>query len=279
MGNVGDRATPSPEAIERILSWGAVLRGFRWGGERDVALLLHDPGADIDAWATLPTEIARQLEIGTVAVDLPGHGLSDDPWEPARLPNLLQTLPDLAPAAGRRFLIAAGDSAVAALEQVPVLKLSGLVCLSPQRPDAEWNPRRSPRVAKLFVAGSLAGSDLDDARRLATASGGWAVVTSYPVAERGTGLLASSWGGHLIEEIVAFLRDCQRRPARAIRLPDRIRPESPSAPPSCPPLPDEIRGSGARLSGGAVTFVGWVGTGSVLLDVEDPMRCSDWRSA
>ena len=67
-------------------------------------------------------------------------------------------------------------------------------------------------MPKLFVAGSLAGSDLNDARRLATACGGWAVVTSLPVAERGTGLLASSWGGHLVEQIVAFLRDCQRRP-------------------------------------------------------------------
>ena len=55
----GDRAT--------ILPWGAVVRGYRWGRSSDVALLLHEPGADLDAWGPLPVEIARQLEIETVA--------------------------------------------------------------------------------------------------------------------------------------------------------------------------------------------------------------------
>lgn len=228
MGNVDDRATPSPDAIERILPWGAVLRGFRWGDGPDVAILLHDPGADIDAWAILPVEIARQLEIETVAVDLPGHGLSDDPWDPARLPELLRNVPGIAPAVGRRFLIAAGDSATAALDPAPSLELSGLVGFSPRSPDFGKHPARSPRVPKLFIAGSLAGSDLDDARRLGATCGGWAIVTSYPVAERGTGLLASSWGGRLIEEIVAFLRDCQRHPAGEILPPHRLSPGFPS---------------------------------------------------
>jgi pimeloyl-ACP methyl ester carboxylesterase len=242
MGNLSHRATPSPDAIERNLPSGAVLRGFRWGDGPDVAILLHDPGADIDAWAMLPVKISRQLEIETVAVDLPGHGLSDDPWEPARLTDLLRSLPDLAPAAGRRFLIAAGASAIAALELAPALELSGLVCLSPQSPDDGWHPQRSPRVPKLFVAGSLAGSDLDDARRLAASCGGWAAVTSVPVTKQGTDLLTSPWGGHLIEKIVAFLRDCQRRPARAILPSDRSRPEFPHAP--------NPGSSGLRPSGG-----------------------------
>jgi pimeloyl-ACP methyl ester carboxylesterase len=187
------------------------LRGIRWGESPDVALLLHEPGADLDAWTTLPLEMARQLEIEAIAVDLPGHGLSDDPWEPARLPDLLRTLPELAPAAGRRFVIAAGATAIAALEQAPALALSGLVCLSPQAPSAAVNPSRSPRVPKLFVAGSLAGSDLNAARRLATSCGGWSVVTALPVAERGSALLASAWGGQLTEQVIAFVRDCQRR--------------------------------------------------------------------
>jgi pimeloyl-ACP methyl ester carboxylesterase len=213
MGNLSNRATPIPRATERDLPWGAALRGLRWGNAPDIALLLHEPGADLDAWATLPSAIARQLEIESIAVDLPGHGLSDDPWDPARLPDLLRALPDFAPDAGRRFLIAAGASAVAALEQVSAIELSGLVCLSPSSPGAEVKLPRSPRVPKLFVAGSLAGSDLDSARRLATSCGGWTVVTSLPVPERGTRLLASEWGGQLIEQIITFLRDCQQRPA------------------------------------------------------------------
>ena len=231
MGNVSDQATLSPQAIERRLPWGPVLRGVRWGNGPDTALLLHEPGADLDAWASLPLEIARQLEIETLALDLPGHGLSDDPWDPARLPDLLRNLPDFAPAAGRRFLVAAGAPATAALQQAPAIELSGLICLSLERPDDEQKPQRSPRVPKLFFAGSLAGSDLNDARRLATACGGWVVVTSLPVAVRGTGLLASSWGGHLAEEIVAFLRDCQRRP---LPFAQRTRPDARAGVPSGP---------------------------------------------
>ena len=212
MGDLGDRATLSPHAIEWNLPWGPALRGLHWGSGSDLALLLHEPGADLDAWLTLPVDIARRLEIATITVDLPGHGLSDDPWDPARLPDLLRALPEITPTPGRRFLIAAGVSANTALEQSPVIELSGLICLSPQRSDHEQNPPRSPRVPKLFVAGSLAGSDLGSARRLATASGGWTVVTALPVAERGSALLVSSWGGQLIEQIITFLRDCQHRP-------------------------------------------------------------------
>ncbi len=215
MGNVRDRATLSPQAIEWSLPWGQIIRGFRWGKGPDTVLLLHEPGADIDAWTTLPVEIARQLEIETVAVDLPGHGLSDDPWDPARLTDLLRHVPEFAPAAGRRFVVAGGSPAMAALQQASAIGLAGLVCLSPEVPEDGRNLPRSPRLPKLFVAGSLAGSDLNDARQLATACGGWSVVTSLPVAERGTGLLASSWGAQLVEQIVAFLGDCQRRPAQA----------------------------------------------------------------
>jgi len=224
-----------------------VLRGIRWGRSSEVALLLHDPGADIDAWGPLPFEIARQLDIETVAVDLPGHGLSDDPWELERLPDLLRALPEIAPA-GLRFLVAAGESAIAALERAPEIELSGLVCLSPQIPGDGWRPPRSPRVPKLFVAGSLAGNDLDDARWLGTACGGWAVVTAYPVAERGTMLLASRWGSRLVEEIVTFLRDCRRRPARASLPIDRIKPGSLSIGHSRAPSPVS-EGPGSR--GGA----------------------------
>jgi pimeloyl-ACP methyl ester carboxylesterase len=239
---------PDPQAIERHLPWGAVLRGFRWGESSDVALLLHESGLDVDVWGSLPVEIARQVGIETVAVDLPGHGLSDDPWEPDRLPDLLQNLPEFAQATGYRFLIAAGDSAIAALDQAPTLELSGLVCLSPRIPSDAWRPPRSPRVPKLLLAGAMAGNDLHDSRRLATVCGGWAVVTSYPVTERATQLLASPWGRHLIEEIGGFLRDCQRRPAQTSLQTDRTRPGTPSAPRGCQQFPVSER---PGTSGGA----------------------------
>jgi hypothetical protein len=250
MGDLDTQVLPNPQAIERRLPWGAVLRGIRWGDGPDVALLLHEPGVDVDAWGQLPVEIAHQLEIDPIALDLPGHGLSDDPWEPERLPDLLRNLPEIAPTAGRRFLIAAGDSAIAALGQASEIEISGLVSLSPQIPGDGWQPPRSPRVPKLLLAGSMAESDLRDARRLATACGGWAVVTSYPVGERGTLLLTSPWGGHLIAEIVTFLRDCQLNSAHASLSPHRSRPPSPFAPPSRTLSPDSEGPDSCEAGGG-----------------------------
>ena len=173
--------------------------------------------ADTDAWGTLPGQIASKLGIETLALDLPGHGLSDDPWEPVRLPDLLRHLTEMTPEARRRFVISAGATALVALELAADLQLSGLICLSPDRPDDARNLSRSPRVPKLLVAGSTAGNDLDTARRLASTCGGWAVVTSLPLTERGTALLASCWDARLTEDIIAFVRDCQQRPQLGIR--------------------------------------------------------------
>jgi pimeloyl-ACP methyl ester carboxylesterase len=272
MGNVVETPVPHPEAVELPLPWGPVIRGFRWGGGPDTVLLVHEPGSDVDAWGTLPVLIARRLRIETVALDLPGHGLSDDPWDPARLPDLLlelsvgirvthdgtpssvpctspslhhnerplphsplspsqwemgpggegsrrrgsdypDSITEVAPDTNRRFIIAAGMSATTTLALASELQLSGLISLAPEAPSAGWNAARSPTVPKLFVAGSMAGNDLEMARRLSTICGGWSVVTALPVAARGTALLASAWGGQLAEEIVAFLRD-RRRPAQ-----------------------------------------------------------------
>ncbi|MBW3634558.1 MAG: hypothetical protein KY456_16185 [Chloroflexi bacterium] len=204
---------PRPEAVELPLPWGPVIRGFHWGGGPDTVFLLHEPGSDVDAWGTLPVTLARELQVETVALDLPGHGLSDDPWEPARLSDLMQSLLQITPRSNRRFVIAAGIAATSALALASELRLSGLISLTPGASGVGWDPIRSPTVPKLFVAGSTAGNDLETARRLSTICGGWNLVTALPVAARGTALLASTWGGHLAEEIVAFLRDC-RRPAQ-----------------------------------------------------------------
>ncbi len=83
---------PSLDAIELPLPWGPVIRGFRWGEGSDTLFLLHEPGSDIDAWGMLPATLAHVLQVKTVALDLPGHGLSDDPWDPVRLPDLLREL-------------------------------------------------------------------------------------------------------------------------------------------------------------------------------------------
>jgi pimeloyl-ACP methyl ester carboxylesterase len=195
-------------STECPLPWGPIARGFQWGSGADLVLLLHEPGADLDAWGPLPSYLAARLNVTVASFDLPGHGLSDDPWQPEQTAELLDAL--LAGSSRRRFVVAARSIAAAALARASELRLSGLVCLSPDAPEA--NPlNRSPRVPKLFFAGAYRGDDLILARRLAAASGGWAVVTALPLLDQGTGLLLGPWTERVSEEIAAFLWDCLRR--------------------------------------------------------------------
>jgi pimeloyl-ACP methyl ester carboxylesterase len=238
MGRVSEAQSRQPDAWEQRLPWGPVVRGLRWEGGSDRVLLLHEPGADIDAWGALPATLAQRLPLDVTEVDLPGHGLSDDPWQEERFRDLLWEMIRGVSHPGRNFVLAAGTTALAALSFAAELDLAGLVSFSPTTPPQGEELARSPRVPKLLFAGALSGDDLRVARELAAACGGWAAVTSVPVAERGTALLASAWQGQLIEQTVAFLRDCLGQ-----------RPTLTPAP--C--LPDSLgerastRGPGARL--------------------------------
>lgn len=240
MGRV--ESTLPPAAVQVPLPWGPVIRGVRWGAASDAILLLHEPGADLDAWGALPALLAQTLGMAAVAVDLPGHGLSDDPWEAQRTGEVVRVLAERGSApsrdavgaspprreAHRLFVIAAASIAWTAHALASDLSLAGLVLLSPsQRSSATIDvPCATPsasiakgeesrmlrtNVPRLFFAGSLAGDDLETARRLASAAAGWTAVTSMPVSERGTRLLATPWQARIEEEIVAFLRDCQHR--------------------------------------------------------------------
>jgi len=266
MGHVD--AALRPSAMELPLPWGSVVRGVRWGAGPDRVLLLHEPGADIDAWGTLPAQLAQSLGVEALAIDLPGHGLSDNPWDPAMIAEVVRLLNSgpLAAAiashppssvkpgevntstqaseAERQFIIAAGSVASKILALAVELRLSGLVVLSPatvseSEPDASAVPPPAPgtktdgareamaAIPKLFIAGSHAGDDLDTARRLASTSHGWTVVTSLPVPERGTSLFRTTWQTRLCEEITAFLRDCMH-PTPAFLPPRPIAPQLPS---------------------------------------------------
>jgi pimeloyl-ACP methyl ester carboxylesterase len=203
MGNL----SKPPAALEHALPWGQVARGLRWGSGEDRILLLHEPGVDIDAWAGLPGKLALRLALEVLAIDLPGHGLSDDPWDASQLPDLLRSL--FAGTPGRRFVVAAGSIAGTTLAHTGEVALAGVALLTPERLVGSPLPR-SPRVPKLFFAGSLAGNDLANARGLAADTGGWAIVTAFPVAHRGTALLSPPWDDRITEQIITFIRDCQR---------------------------------------------------------------------
>jgi pimeloyl-ACP methyl ester carboxylesterase len=70
------------EAVEFETSSGQVLRGVRLnsqgadGPDGGSILFVHDVGSDLDEFATLPESLAA-VGFEVVAIDLPGHGLSD----------------------------------------------------------------------------------------------------------------------------------------------------------------------------------------------------------
>lgn len=204
---------PVAVAVELRPTGFPTLRGQRWGDGAAETLLLHAGGADLDAWGALPALLAHHLDATVVAVDLPGHGLSDDPWQPERLPALLAALANRPAGSAPVAVVAAGDTAAALLRGAHRLDAAAVVLLSPALPEsvAAWQP--SPAVPKLFLAGSLAGDELARCRLAANALGGWAVVVGVPAAAQGTDLLAGEHLGTVVVHAAGFLRQAFARRA------------------------------------------------------------------
>lgn len=213
MGDVAANAVPTARAVELPLPWGQTMRGLRWLGAGPPILLLHAPGTDLDAWGALPATLAAALHADVFAYDLPGHGLSDDPWEPETLPDIIRQAARHVAAGRPLAIVAAGQSANVALTVASGVPLLGNVGLSPGVPDS---PPRSPTTPKLFFAGAQATDDLTNARGLASSCGGWSLVTSIPTNARGTELLATDWSSRITQQIVVFLRDCLRQHSRSL---------------------------------------------------------------
>jgi pimeloyl-ACP methyl ester carboxylesterase len=207
MGHLSEEASIGPVAFTWELPWGVVVRGQRWGAEPAQLLLVHEPGTDLDAWRDLPAYLAQRLRVGVATVDLPGHGLSDDPWERERLADVLRSLLGRTDPQLRQVIVAAGQTAGAALGIATQFPRLALVCLSPEPPRHATVPIRSPQAPKLFFAAALAGEELNVARKLANACGGWSSVNSLPVSTTGTGFLASRWRELMYEGVTSFARD------------------------------------------------------------------------
>ena len=211
-----DSPPPAPPAAvaEEVRPTGfPVLRGQRWGDGTSEILLLHAGGADLDAWGPLPALLAHALDAAVVALDLPGHGLSDDPWQPERLPALLAALANRPAGSAPVAVVAAGDTAAALLRGANRLAVAAVVLLSPALPESAAGWERSPSVPKLFLAGSLAGDELARCRLAANALGGWAVVVGVPGAAQGAELLIGEHLGTVVAHAAGFLRQALARRA------------------------------------------------------------------
>jgi alpha-beta hydrolase superfamily lysophospholipase len=201
------RAVP----VEIPLSAGLVLRGERYGepGER-WAILAHEEGRDLDAWR----DLARTLvELGccVLAFDLAGHGTSDDPFEPRRLPGDVLAVMRLAESEGAEWLalVGAGAGATAALAAAGRREVDAIVALSPLA-GLDGLPREAIRetvAPKLIFVGSEDREAAAEAEEVHRSTIGWGVLQSFPTTIQGTALLDSEWAEHVVENTVAFLRD------------------------------------------------------------------------
>ncbi|HEY7035285.1 MAG TPA: hypothetical protein VH482_28360, partial [Thermomicrobiales bacterium] len=99
------------------MAWrGGKVRGYRWWGGANWVVVVHGPGEgeDLDGWGEVPAVLAGD-GLGVVVVDLPGHGLSDDPWEEEGAGELMAVLVGGVRAVGARrcFVVAVGEVAEA----------------------------------------------------------------------------------------------------------------------------------------------------------------------
>ncbi len=204
--------TVGVEAVEVLGPTGQVLRGQRWGGGINVVILVHAPGGDLDAWGDLPLHLADG-DLAAIAFDLPGHGLSDDPWEPGLLAGSIRAVVDQVRVLGaaRVFLVVAAATVPCALRVAAAGGVDALVALSPPdlRDDRDVVDGQIAMLPKLLLVGA------DDQGALASAQGffrrstGWTVLSTLPTRKQGTDLVFGSWGRQALEQIAVFLRDYQ----------------------------------------------------------------------
>lgn len=207
---MADRA-PSrlrPAAPIELAAAGRVVRGQVWPAGDAWVVLVHDLEEDLDAWAGLPAALAAG-DFTTLAFDLPGHGLSDDPWEPEALTAAVDAaIARARTAAARRcFLVAAGASIPPALIAASASTVDALVVVSP-RDAADGLPViERATVPKLVLAGPSGPEAMAAATAFFQACRGWTVLSTFGGAGAGTALFRGPWGQQAREQVVQFLRD------------------------------------------------------------------------
>jgi pimeloyl-ACP methyl ester carboxylesterase len=213
------------EPAELTADDGVVLRGECWLAGADWLVLGHDLGVDLDSWRPL-IGLAAVRGWSVLALDLRGHGGSDDPWNAAQCPA------DVALAVGEARLrgantvcvCGAGVSAIAALQAASSTEPDALVLLSPGPvEDGSAKTLRGAGISKLVVYGSHAPADDADAKRVADLSIGPALRVGLPTTAHGTDLLLGRLGRQTLEHIAAFW-DEQRHLASAPSAAPRLAP-------------------------------------------------------
>lgn len=198
------------EAVEVVAHDGAVLRGLRWPGGADVAILVHDAGetdADLEDWnALIPWLLAEAVTV--LAFDLRGYGASEGVWESNESSSDLARIVGFARERGARcvVIVAAGTSAATAITTMETDPVDGLVLLSIELDGDEPVPRGAG-VPKLLISGVADPGFKAALDRARAASIGWAMAVNLPTDEQGAALCDGSWAPQVRDHLLAFLRE------------------------------------------------------------------------
>lgn len=184
-----------------------VLRGDRVGEADRWAVLVHDEGRDLDGWRPLTLWFAEH-GFSALAFDLPGHGASDDPWQPELAVPAVVAAVDFARSEGAHevHLVGEGIGAIAALAAAADSNrhLASIAAFSPRLSGtvAELQTVREARAPKLILVGSLGLGALEDAEAVFRGAIGPCELAKFPVEAQGTELLAGAWGLHARETVL-----------------------------------------------------------------------------
>ena len=195
----------APPLVVEIAVRDFCLRGCLWKGDRNWIALIHQTGGDLDDWGDLP-RLLNDAGYTVLAVDLPGHGLSDDPRIPAWATRISEEIARycLDNGANAFFAIAAGDLCSPAVLSTHV---RAMIAASPTGAIGV-RPVKTPPVLILAGGGdpeaALAANEFFRRMR------GWAVLSSFGTTDQGAAIFGGPWSRHALEQTLAFLRDYRR---------------------------------------------------------------------
>jgi pimeloyl-ACP methyl ester carboxylesterase len=169
-------------------------------------VLVHDIGEehDLDDWADV-LEILNEYGYTVIAMDLPGHGSSDNDYsERSGAESLDLALRYAKERTGHTAAIIMAGRAIHLMRQLPVSSrdIRALVVLSP--PDDASVEGEYP---KLVFVGATDENARAAADRFLRESRGWTLVSSFGTSVQGHQLLQTPHGKTIIRQILAFLAD------------------------------------------------------------------------
>jgi len=186
---------------------GIVLRGERAGQADRWAVLVHDEGRDLDGWRELTSWLAER-GFSVLAFDLPGHGASDDPWQPDLALPAVEAAVEFVRSEGARqvHLVGEGIGAIAALAAAAdsSRNVASIAAFSPRLSGSvtDFETVREARAPKLILVGSLGLAALGDAEAVFRGAVGPCELAKFPVEAQGTDLLDGEWGLHARETVL-----------------------------------------------------------------------------